>query len=252
MSGQLAQLLAELGRRLPPPQLSGWAEALRLAAEPSPGVVSRLAQVSPAAGLGAQAAALCRLWGTEEPACHGRSLALALETAAAQYGECRPDRVAQLVVSGPVSAAVSLRLTSSVVIDVIRAAHESLLVVSFAAYGVENVVEEIRRAARRGVRVDILLERSTAAARVFEPLDGKVHVTQWDRSQQLPSAGSGGPAGSLHAKLIAADRHTALVGSANLTDRALKQNIEVGVILRGRETVGRIVDHFQALTGHRG
>ncbi|MFE7756296.1 phospholipase D-like domain-containing protein [Streptomyces sp. NPDC057429] len=39
---------------------------------------------------------------------------------------------------------------------------------------------------------------------------------------------------SLHAKVIAADRRVALLGSANLTGRALTDNVEIGVILRDR------------------
>jgi cardiolipin synthase C len=37
------------------------------------------------------------------------------------------------------------------------------------------------------------------------------------------------------------------VGSANLTDRALADNLEIGLVLRNRELVGRVVDHFNAL-----
>jgi phosphatidylserine/phosphatidylglycerophosphate/cardiolipin synthase-like enzyme len=52
---------------------------------------------------------------------------------------------------------------------------------------------------------------------------------------------------ALHAEIVAADAATALVSSANLTDRALADNIEVGVILRSPEVVERIVRHFNAL-----
>jgi phosphatidylserine/phosphatidylglycerophosphate/cardiolipin synthase-like enzyme len=51
----------------------------------------------------------------------------------------------------------------------------------------------------------------------------------------------------LHAKLIAADRHTALIDSANLTDRALDDNIELGVVLRAPSAVDPVVDHFRRL-----
>ncbi|WGD44930.1 phospholipase D-like domain-containing protein [Streptomyces cathayae] len=53
-----------------------------------------------------------------------------------------------------------------------------------------------------------------------------------------------GGTGVLHAKLIAADRHTAFLGSANLTDRALSHNIELGVLPRDPSTVEPLVDHF--------
>ncbi|MFF5186765.1 phospholipase D-like domain-containing protein [Streptomyces sp. NPDC000345] len=47
--------------------------------------------------------------------------------------------------------------------------------------------------------------------------------------------------------MIAADRHTALLGSANLTDRALSDNIELGVVLRDPYLVEPLVDHFRWL-----
>lgn len=57
---------------------------------------------------------------------------------------------------------------------------------------------------------------------------------------------------SLHAKVIAADRHTALLGSANLTGHGLSRNVESGVILRDSRAVGRPVDHLRWLTGPEG
>ncbi|MGC5330457.1 phospholipase D-like domain-containing protein [Micromonospora sp. DT62] len=56
---------------------------------------------------------------------------------------------------------------------------------------------------------------------------------------------------ALHAKLIAADSRVALISSANLTDRALSHNIEVGVVLHDPEVARKLVAHFQALTDSR-
>jgi phosphatidylserine/phosphatidylglycerophosphate/cardiolipin synthase-like enzyme len=41
-----------------------------------------------------------------------------------------------------------------------------------------------------------------------------------------------------------ADQEVALVGSANLTGKALASNLELGVILRDPDVVRRIVRHF--------
>ncbi|MEV6792660.1 phospholipase D-like domain-containing protein [Streptomyces sp. NPDC051320] len=67
------------------------------------------------------------------------------------------------------------------------------------------------------------------------------HVRIWQRADR--SARSG-----LHAKVIAADRRTALLGSANLTGRARSDNVEIGVILRDSKAVGRLVDRLHWLT----
>jgi len=192
-----------------------------------------------AAGLPHHLDGIRRAWREEAPELAGAAVALALEASAAQYETCRPDRLVEPVVSGPVSPSVPVRLTSGVVTDVIRSAAQSLLVASFAAYGVDDVVGELRQAVRRGVLVDLLLEESTAAVRAFTSLHG--HVRVWRRTDAAAS-------GTLHAKAIIADRHTALLGSANLTDRALRDDIEVGVILRDPDVVGRITDHFHWLT----
>ncbi|WP_396449454.1 phospholipase D-like domain-containing protein [Actinomadura sp.] len=52
---------------------------------------------------------------------------------------------------------------------------------------------------------------------------------------------------TLHAKLLAADEKSALLGSANLTDRALAENLEIGVVLREPSAVRSLVPHFRAL-----
>lgn len=84
--------------------------------------------------------------------------------------------------------------------------------------------------------MDLLLEASTQASAAFAALPTHVHV--WHRTET---------SGVMHAKLIAADRHTALLGSANLTDRAFSDNIELGVVLRDRHLVAPLVDHFRWL-----
>ncbi|MFC8518377.1 phospholipase D-like domain-containing protein [Streptomyces sp. NPDC057257] len=120
--------------------------------------------------------------------------------------------------------------------DVIRSADISLPIASFAAHGVRDVVTEIGQAVARGVHVDLLPEESTHAAAAFAALPNEVHV--WHRVVSP---------GVLHAKLLAADRHTALVGSAYLTDRALSENIELEVALRDPVLVAPLVEHFHWL-----
>ncbi|WP_431880738.1 DISARM system phospholipase D-like protein DrmC [Micromonospora chalcea] len=160
----------------------------------------------------------------------------------------------ELVVSGPTSPAVPVRLTSSVVVEVVRAARASLLVVSFAAYGVPEVVDELVPAADRGVRVDLVLESSaddggtlrgsSGASAAFRKLDSQATFWRWAARTRF-AAGTSRPA--MHAKIVAADSATALVSSSNLTDRGLSDNLEVGVVLHEPEVVRRLVEHFSAL-----
>ncbi|MFI7199664.1 DISARM system phospholipase D-like protein DrmC [Streptomyces massasporeus] len=229
---RLPALLAALCERLTEDRCVALEAALQSATGPDDARVGRFVADEAAAGLARQLSDIVRAWRAEAPGLTGAGLALALATARSLP---RPEP-AQVVVSGPLGASVPARLTSGVAVEVIRSATTSLLIASFAAYGARDVVREIGRAVRRGVHVDLLLEESTQAADAFAALPHEVHV--WHR------AGAGGV---LHAKLIAADRHTAFLGSANLTDRALSDNIELGVLMRDPKLVNPLVDHFRWL-----
>ncbi|WP_327273515.1 DISARM system phospholipase D-like protein DrmC [Streptomyces sp. NBC_01224] len=241
MTGRLPALLAALGRRLPSERLADLVHHLNAAEGPDSPLLDRWSAGHPAAGLSVHLSMLRKAWRDESPQLPGAALALSLATAAA--AEEGMDPPAELVVSGPTSPAIPVRLTSGIAVDVIRSARESLLIASFAAYGITEIVAELRAAAERNVRIDLLLEESTAAARAFSPLGEQVRI--WHRTD-------GADHTSLHAKVIAADRHTALLGSANLTGRGLSRNVELGVILHDSRTVGRLVDHLRWLTGPDG
>jgi hypothetical protein len=171
-------------------------QVLNTVTGPDDPLLSRFIAAQSPAGLAQQLSEITRVWSAEVPNMTGAGLALALATARS-FPRPRP---AQVAVSGPMSASIPARLTSGVAVEVIRSAHTSLLIASFAAHGARNVVAEIGRAVSRGVRVDLLLEESTQASATFAALPDHVHV--WHRV---------GSSGVLHAELIAADRHTALV-----------------------------------------
>ncbi|MFC8760121.1 DISARM system phospholipase D-like protein DrmC [Streptomyces sp. NPDC057193] len=213
-------------------RLVGLEHVLATVTHPDDPVLSRYIQTQSAAGLARQLTEMTRAWHREAPGITGPALALTLAT----YRSLPLPPPPQVVVSGPMGPSLPVRLTSGVAVEVIRSANASLLIASFAAYGALAVVEEIGRAVVRGVQVDLLLEESTHAATAFAALPPEVRI--WHRT-----AGTG----VMHAKLLAADRHTAFLGSANLTDRAMSDNIELGVVLRDRATVEPLVDHFRWL-----
>ncbi|MFS4091466.1 DISARM system phospholipase D-like protein DrmC [Streptomyces sp. AF1A] len=217
---------------MPDERLAAFRQILETAAGPDDILVSRFIAGQTAVGLAQQLLEIIRAWRTEAPGMTGAGLALALATARASP---RP-RPPQVVVSGPMSASVPARLTSGVAVEVIRSATTSLLIASFAAHGARDVVREVARAVDRGVQVDLLLEESTQATAAFAALPRGVRI--WHRAEAV---------GVLHAKLIVADRHTALLGSANLTDRALSDNIELGVVLRDPHVVEPLIEHFHWL-----
>ncbi|MET7302943.1 DISARM system phospholipase D-like protein DrmC [Embleya sp. NPDC005575] len=236
----LPSVLARLVRRLPPGYRREWGAVLSALSGPTPDAEVRLLTARSGSGLAAETTLLITTWRREAPELPGSAIALALESAAAQYEAMRAEHDVQVVVTGPSSPAVPVRLTASVALDVIARARSSLLVVSFAAYGVRAIVEELGRAADRGVDVDLVLETSTDASRAFGDLEHRVRLWHWPRGRRTGDA-------ALHAKLIAADSDFMLLGSANLTDRALADNIEVGLVLRDAVVVARVVDHFRSL-----
>lgn len=251
MDPALTSVLARAARELPAPQLAAWAGVLRACPRPSPPVEERLLACTPYAARAGLARQVVRAWRDAAPETHGAALALSLETAAAAYENATRDCDVRLAVTGPTSDAVPMRFTSEVVVEVIRAARRRLLLVSFAAYKVPLVVDEVRAAAGRGVHVDIVLESSRSeggslrhdAAAAFAGLAETVTLWHWP-GEHRPAAGSSRAA--LHAKLVLADDHTALLGSANLTGHALTHNIEVGAVLRGRPA-GDLSGHFTHL-----
>ena len=147
-----------------------------------------------------------------------------------------------------------MRLTSSVISELIHDARASLLVVSFAAFGVTEVVHELELAAQRGVSIDLVLESAVGeggtlhgpvgASAAFDAIRRDATFWTWPASRR-PVVGTSRAA--LHAKLIAADERLALLGSANLTDKALVYNLELGVIIRDPDVVRRMVRHFRSL-----
>jgi cardiolipin synthase C len=255
--GDLASVVAELAERLPPDHVTAWARVLR--AVPSglavsiPALEARLIEARPGFAMSGVAERLIAAWQAADPPVSGAAVALALESAA--YVEARAEaRRGDVVISGPASGPAAVRLTSSVISELIHDCRESLLVVSFAAFGVSEVVRELRKAARRGVRIDLILESTTdqggtlhgpiGAAAAFAEIEQDATFWVWPASSR-PAVGASRAA--LHAKLIAADERVALIGSANLTDKALAVNLELGVIIRDPDVVGRIVRHFRAL-----
>jgi putative cardiolipin synthase len=67
------------------------------------------------------------------------------------------------VISGPGSDSAALRLTSAVITELIRDCRKSLVAVSFAAFGVADVVRELKFAANCGVSIDLVLESTTVS-----------------------------------------------------------------------------------------
>jgi len=153
----------------------------------------------------------------------------------------RAARSVDVVWTGPAASSVTTsRLTSATVVGLVDQAREELLLVSFATRTESGIAAALDRAVARGVHVTLVLERAEdnpgfrAGPTAFTGL--RARQLAWPAEQRPAHA-------SLHAKLLVVDGMTALVGSANVTERAFHENLECGVLLHGGDAPGEIRDH---------
>lgn len=164
--------------------------------------------------------------------------------AATAAAAVRAEQQIDVVWTGPESDVDTVRLTSQVVVGLIEEAQHQLLLASYATNPDERTLEVLGAAARRGVDITVLQERTE---------DNPGYRGGFDPFASLPirrlvwPAGHRPPGSSLHSKFIVVDDRIALVGSANLTGRALDSNIECGVLIRGGGHPKSISDHVWSL-----
>ncbi len=148
--------------------------------------------------------------------------------------------------TGPESSAASTRLTVAVVADLINTATTGLILVSYATHPSADVRVSLERAVERGVNVTLLLERPEDNPHyngVSDPFPGL-------QARKLCWPGTLRPSGaSMHAKVLVVDRCVALIGSANLTGKAMLHNLECGLLVRGGLLPAQIAEHILGAAG---
>ena len=182
----------------------------------------------------------------------GPRLAIAIRSAAATA--CRSEKMGQteLLWTGPETSAVPLRYTEQALCELINSAQRKLFIVCFVAYKAEAVVNALNSAILRNVEVNFLLEKSKSFGGTVEidsihslksQLPGaKFYI--WNTSKEKSSA-------SVHAKCAIADDRIALITSANLTEKAMSNNMELGVMLRKGQLPRQLYKHFEALISEK-
>ena len=156
----------------------------------------------------------------------------------------RQHQTVSVVWTGPESGVSSSRLTAAAVIDLINAARSEILLVSYATQTEPTLNAALSAATARHVAVTLLIERYednptyTAASTPFPGLSAL--RLSWPAASRPPGA-------ALHAKVIVVDDQVALVGSANLTSRAMETNLECGILIRGGPQPRAIRSHITGL-----
>lgn len=245
-----------------PPLLDACA---RFAAEVSPEATARVVELLESegmtkAGIGLTGDAALRYgdllsaWTNSSKTLAASDVANLLRGAAHAIATERRWQRVELVWSGPKTVSSTLRSTGPALLELIRGAHESLYLVTFAAYKVPEVAEALEDAVSRGVRVVLVLETDTAnGGKVdFDPLphltgaaSHAVEAYVWPVAERATD--SRGRHGTLHAKFAVADRHRLLVSSANLTEFAFNLNIELGIMLTGGTAPAEATGHVDRM-----
>jgi phosphatidylserine/phosphatidylglycerophosphate/cardiolipin synthase-like enzyme len=193
-------------------------------------------------------------WRSSFPDVGAQAVAAALDTAAAARQAYHDGRSVALVWTGPEPQGVPHRRTEQALLQVIDAAQERLLVVSYAVYKIPHVGDALARAAGRGVAVRVVIEGAHRhdGIHVYDRLRAlgdavaeRADVYLWPLDKR-PRDEAGGQ-GVLHVKCAAADGRWLFVSSANLTENAFTLNMELGVLLQGEEVAGQVEQLFDRL-----
>lgn len=202
-------------------------------------------------------AAICRLldvWNIRAPEVSSSSVAWALRAAGSADESRRAWQSTELVWTGLAPRASTLRRTDQALLDLIRSARQSVMIVTFAAYKIPEVAAALVEAAERGIDVTLIVESPEASAGkttfgALEALGSRLirHalVYIWPLEQRPRDAA--GRHGSLHVKCAIADDTVALISSANLTEHALNLNMELGVLVHGGDLPGHAATHLRQL-----
>lgn len=179
------------------------------------------------------------------PALTGAGIALALRVGWTARGDADARRTLP-VWTGP-GATGAERLTAGVLHELLCDARERILLVSYAAFTLPEVADDLSAAVSRGCRVDVVFETTEDSGGAYhgphsQPFDTISGITRWHWPAEHRTGGA-----ALHAKLLVIDGRRAFVGSANLTARALVHNLEVGALLRDGEVASALEDHVLSL-----
>jgi cardiolipin synthase C len=228
--------------RLSDAQVEALASVCRGRSEPGSALGQAVAGTTPA-GYDA-VAALATAW-EAEPGLTGAGVALALRTGLAARRDAGARR-SRPVWTGP-GASGEQRLTAAVLGDLISSARERVLLVSYAAYTLSGVAQDLSAAVERGCAVDVVFETEQDSGGDYSgpsvPFGAVAGIRRWRwPADRRPSGGA-----ALHAKLLVADGRRALVGSANLTHRALTSNLEAGVLIEDPDVAAELERHVQRL-----
>lgn len=180
-----------------------------------------------------------------------RELGICLSGATAMYHHMCLNPAVELLWTGPDSLMPTRRMEQAV-LDLIRTSESRVLLVTFAAFRIDALIQELGKALNRNCKVLLVLESRTDsesqlsfdALQAFSDLPPGANVYYWP-IENRPRNSSGRPA-KLHTKCAVGD-NTLIVGSANLTDDAMSRNMELGIRLDGGDAANNVWNYYHEL-----
>ena len=130
--------------------------------------------------------------------------------------------------------------------ELVRSARVELLVLAYAVSdGAGELLDLVEDRLRAGVRVTMVVDRLSGQ---YGAVPGRLEslAQQYAGYCRIHDFSGAEEGAHLHAKLVAADRRKALVGSANLSWHGLVGNHELAVLVEG-PAVGELVSAAQRL-----
>lgn len=183
-----------------------------------------------------------------------RAVAVALQSAALSEQTHRDSQSVELVWTGPDTDHTPFRRTEQAILQLLDAAKSRITLVSFAVYRIPNVGKALVRAAKRGVRLTVIVETpdkiegegeySTIKA-LGQEVAACASVYFWPKENR--PVGDNNKVGILHVKCAVADGEWLFLSSANLTQQAFTINMELGMLVRSGTMPSRVEQQFERL-----
>lgn len=193
-------------------------------------------------------------WQRNAKGVDGRTVAVALQTAAASEQAHRDSQSVELVWTGPDTEEIPFRRTEQAILQVLDSARDTVTLVSFAVYRIPNVGKALVRAAHRGVRLTVIVETpdklkgeneySTLRA-LGDDVAACSSVYYWPLENRAKD--ENGKVGILHVKCAVADGRRMFLSSANFTEYAFTINMELGLLVTGGKVPAQVERHFERL-----
>ena len=177
-------------------------------------------------------------------------------------GSETPERLFDLVLSGPEVEGIPTRETAAIMHTLFADAMHEVLLVGYAVYNGPEIFQRLAERMQERPELRVWMFLDIPRPRTDTSLESEIvrrfasdffhRHWPWPAQPELfydPRSLSrdSRERSSLHAKCVIVDRQSALITSANFTAAAQRRNIEAGVVIAYEPFVIRIAEYFEGL-----